>query len=192
MSTSQSFGASTARGSRWSVLVSAGILGLLTAGCSAPVDGQEPIATVTVEAPAEDTAQPTPTAPTPTPAPITAEAAGEQYLALVEPYNAAINAVALAVEADDMAALRAASGEYAAAARTFADGLVAAEWPPEAQPLVDRMVGELAQRIPPAISLAQTGTDEETRIALATLPDVASSSQELRIILGLDDVQPLP
>jgi hypothetical protein len=131
-------------------------------------------------------ATPTPT-PTPTPTDISAKDAGAKYLLLVAPSNAAAPAWNQAVKAADYATLRTLAPQRAADYRTFADGLVAADWPDAAQSTVDALVGELASQIPIYLGLAASTTDDE---AIGYLNSFASTSsaQKLRILLGLGNV----
>lgn len=128
----------------------------------------------------------TPT-PTPTPTDISAKDAGAKYLLLVAPSNAAVPAWNQAVKAADYATLRTLAPQQAADYRTFADGLVAADWPDAAQSTVDDLVGELASQIPIYLGLAASTTDDEAIGYLNSFPST-SSAQKLRILLGLGNV----
>lgn len=154
---------------------------LLVAGCSG---GASP-AEAPSASPVETTAA---VEPAPTPTEISAEDAGAQYLALVEPYNAALPAVTSSFEANDLPAARVAAGGLAAAGRAFADGLVAAEWPASAQPAVDGLVAELAAELPIYLAIAASTEDQETIDLTYQIPEQQGSGQKLRILLGLPDV----
>lgn len=161
---------------------------LITAGCGGePVD--EPAAAAAAPQVTETSAPPSETAtPTPTPVPITIEEAGSAYLALVAPSNALADQAQAAVDAEDWAQLRVVAAQLAAADRAFADGLLAAEWPPGAQSAVDSLVAELAGHIQGNLAVAASTTDEELSLAFEQFPTTGTSAQQLRMILGLDNV----
>ncbi|KRC37484.1 hypothetical protein [Oerskovia sp. Root22] len=155
---------------------------LMLAGCSG---GAEPEVAST---PTDVTAESAPAEPEPTPTEISIEEAGAQYLALVEPYNAALPAVVASFEANDLPAARIAAGDLAAAGRAFADGLVAAEWPASAQPAVDGVVAELAAELPIYLAIAASTEDQKTIDLTYQIPEQQGNGQKLRILLGLPDV----
>lgn len=159
---------------------------LLPAGCGGADPGQEEATTSVAAAVAavEETAKPT---PTPTPEPITREQAGENYLALAEAANAAAGVVNAPLEAGDVLAAREASTGTADALRAFADGLLAAEWPPEVQPAIDKLVAETAAEIPIWLQAAATTTDADFWNEISKLAPTGSA-QEVRILLGLENV----
>lgn len=154
---------------------------LLVAGCSG---GEAPAGVASTPAVEE----PAPVESTPTPTEISIEEAGAQYLALAEPYNAALPAVKESFGANDLPAARIAAGQLAAAGRAFADGLVGAEWPASAQETVDAVVAEVAAEIPVYLAIAASTDDQQTIDLTYTLPPQQGSAQKLRILLGLPDV----
>jgi hypothetical protein len=162
------------------IAVTVGALAL--AGCSSDE-------TLPETAPATSEAAPAPVeSAAPAPTPISKEQAGAQYLELVAPVNQLNGPWNDALAASDWAALRQQAQPYADALRAFADGLMAAEWPPEAQPSVDALVGELAAEITAFVQIAGTTTDAETVGAVNAFPAPGSSAQQLRMILGLENV----
>ncbi|MBB2921278.1 hypothetical protein [Cellulomonas cellasea] len=166
-------------------VVAVGALALLVAGCGTVEEPAEAPPTDVVSA--SPTPSETPSA-SPTPTAITREEAGARYLELVAPVNAGIEAWNAAAAASDYATMRAMAGERAASYRSFADGLIAAEWPPEAEAAVDRLVSELAGDVGVFVQVGTSTTDAETQQALALAAPPGSAAQELRMLLGLDNI----
>ncbi|KZM34512.1 hypothetical protein [Oerskovia enterophila] len=159
------------------------LLGL--AGCSsgggAAGDAPSPTAAVTTDV------QTLEVGPEPTPTEISTEDAGAQYLALVEPFNVVAGTWST-VDQNDYAAIRAAAAEVAASQRTFADGLVASEWPASVQPTIDALVSELATETPIFLQIASSTTDQQLIDLTYAIPAQQGNGQKLRILLGLPDV----
>jgi len=160
---------------------------LITAGCGGG-SADEPAATATAPQVSETAAAPSETAaPTPTSVPITVEEASASYLALAEHANAVGDVFNAAVDSDDMAQMRTAATANADALRTFVDGLVASEWPPEVQPAIDKLVSETAAEIPLWASVGASATDDDFWWTLNQIP-ATNSAQEVRVLLGLENV----
>jgi hypothetical protein len=170
---------------RWTaVATTAAVLALTACSSDEPAPEADPPAAST-----HATAAPTPApTPTPSPTPISKEQAGAAYLALVAPVNALVTPWNDAIAASDWASLRAQAQPYADANRAFADGLMAAEWPPEAQGAVDGLVAELAADISAFVQVAGTTADADTIATINAFPARGSSAQQLRMILGLENV----
>ena len=117
----------------------------LRAACgSGPSEESVPTAGVTSEsAVPTDAASPTPT-PTPTPTAMSIEEAGALYTSIVEPWNAGIRLWQDAYAANDVAAMRALAAGNGTLMRSMTDQLVAAEWPEDVRPTVDRLISEWA------------------------------------------------
>lgn len=156
----------------------------LLTGCGSSDVTQTDAAQTSPAAPTTAPASPSPT-PTPTPTEISRDAAGAQYLTLVEPANAACATFSDAVGSD---AIRAAAQACADALRTFADGLVAAQWPADTQSTVNDLVAAVSSEIAGLVRVAGSQSDDDLTGALATLVSDNSSAQHLRILLGLDNV----
>jgi hypothetical protein len=167
---------------RWTA--AAVIAGVLTlAACSS----DETLPDTVPATPTAEAAAPAQSA-TPSPTPLSNEQAGARYLELVGAPNALTEQWNSAISASDWTTVRTLAQSYADANRTFADGLMAAEWPPAAQPAVDGLVAELAAEISGFVQIAGSTTDDETVAALNTFPARGSSAQQLRMILGLENV----
>lgn len=149
---------------------------------------EEPVPDVPPASPPQAAAQTASATPTPTATPISKEQAGAQYLELVAAPNALSGQWNDAVNASDWATVRTLAQTYAETDRAFADALMAAEWPPEAQAAVDGLVAELAAEIVAFAQIAGTTADEATIVVLNTFPARGSSAQQLRMGLGLDNV----
>jgi hypothetical protein len=168
---------------RFTAALAVGALLLAVGGCSSST----PDAAASAPAATESTTLVEPT-PTPTPTPISREAAGAQYLALVEPVNALVAPWTAAADAGDYATMRTLAAELATQYRTFADALIAAEWPAEAQPAVDELVTELASDIQLNLQVAASTTDVEIDNLFASSPPNGGAAQKLRMLLGIDNV----
>ena len=170
-------------------VASTGILVLLTlGGCAGSSADPSPTSTTAVTASqgVEPAAEETGVA-TPTPTPITLEEAGASYLALAEHANAVGDVFNAAVDSDDMAQMRTAATANADALRTFVDGLVASEWPPEVQPAIDKLISETAAEVPLWASVGASATDDDFWWTLNQIP-ATNSAQEVRVLLGLENV----
>lgn len=164
---------------------------LLLAGCGGASDSPSDTATVAASQPttAEVTpsAEPVPTS-TPTPEPISREEAGANYVALADAVNAQGSLINPLLESGDVAGARVAATDTANALRAFVDGLIANEWPAEVQPAIDKLISETSAEIPIWLSAAATTTDEDFWAQIYTLPSAPGSANEVRILLGLDNV----
>lgn len=170
---------------RWTATV--GIAGVLVlSACSSDDSAAQETAPSTSSAAAAGPAETV--TPTPTPTPISKEQAGAAYLEMVAPANALTAQWNDAVNASDWATVRTLAQTYADTDRAFADALMSAQWPPEAQSAVDGLVAELAGEIAAFAQIAGTSADDETIGALNTFPARGSSAQQLRMTLGLDNV----
>ncbi|WP_432457947.1 hypothetical protein [Cellulomonas iranensis] len=126
--------------------------------------------------------------PSPSPTPMTIEEAGAKYLELVAAPNSKVAEFNEAHQAGDTARLRVMCAETGTLYRSFADGLLAANWPEEAQSTVDKLVSQLATEIAVYTRAGATSTDDELWAALAEMPERQAYGQELRMILGLENV----
>lgn len=162
---------------------------LTLAACAGGEDASEAAPAATASPVAVETTRPAPT-PTasPTPAAMSKEEAGAKYLELVAPSNALVEPFNAAAAANDTAQVRALSAQQAEAYRAFADGLVAAQWPPEVQGAVDRLVTALAGDIAAFATAGASETDDQLWAALNARPAPSSAGQEIRILLGLENV----
>ncbi|MBO0900860.1 hypothetical protein J1G43_12890 [Cellulomonas sp. zg-ZUI22] len=151
-------------------------------------DGAAPAATDASSSSVEGLTQaPTPT-PSPTPTVMSKEQAGAKYLELVAPSNALVAPFNAALEADDVATVRTLCAQSATAYRGFADGLIAAQWPAEVQPAVDRLVTDLAGEISAFATAGASETDDQLWAALNARPAPSGAGQEIRMLLGLGNV----
>jgi hypothetical protein len=169
----------------WIVASGAGLV--VGAACSAGsgsdgVDTAAPSTSVTVE--------PAPSTTSPPPAPLSKDQAAERYLAIVEPYNVALEALEQAINGGQpVESLQTQAAAVAAANDTHVQELRATAWPTDVQPAVDDLVAASEQ--------AQTywlqGSQAPTRDALIAAAvaagehDGGTAADTIRSLLGLDD-----
>jgi hypothetical protein len=163
---------------------------LIGAACSDDADsGAETAASPDSTGPSTTiTAPPAPT--TTSPPPLSPAAAAERYLAIVEPYNVALEALELAANSgQSLATLQARAGEVAAANVTHIENLRATVWPANVQSAVDQLVSESEQAQAFWQQAAQAQT-QETLIAAVVAAgehDGAAPAGTIRSVLGLDE-----
>ncbi|MBX9246099.1 hypothetical protein ICW40_14955 [Actinotalea ferrariae] len=167
-------------------VVLGGVLGLALTACAvstgaAPVD-VTPAPLVEVTQRAEEAVEETRGTV------LSLEAAGDLYLALVEPTNVMLDGFDTAVATSDMAALREVSGDLAQGYGELATALEEAAWPVEAEAGVAALVLELEGEIPAWEAIAEAEGDDETATRLAELPPTGPAAAEIRSVLGLDVV----
>lgn len=160
---------------------------LLLAGCADSSTEESPEPAAPSSPVASESPEPV-SEPTPTPTEVSIEDAGARYLELVEPVNALVTPWNQSWEASDWQGLKVQAAPYADALRTFADGLRSSEWPPEAQPAVDTLVSELAAEIVVFLQVSVAEGDDAIATAVSQMPAPSGTAQQLRIILGLDNV----
>ena len=164
------------------VLVTAAALVAL-AGCSTA-----PTATP-VAAPAPTTTTTTTTTPTTTtPPPLSKADAARQYLAIVKPYNVALEQLEQAINSGQpVATLRAKAGELAAANDTQIKQLQATLWPAEVRAPMDELIAESGKSQPFLLKAAQAKTRSQLVQAVldAGKHDAKAAAKSIRELLEL-------
>jgi hypothetical protein len=131
---------------------------------------------------------PVTTTSTTTPAPLSHEQAAERYLAIVEPYNIALEALEQAVNGgQEVGALQAQAAAVATANATQIAELQATVWPADVQPAVDELVAEsdTAQTYWLQASQAQTRDAVIAAAVSAGEHDGGAAVDTIRSLLGL-------
>jgi len=129
-----------------------------------------------------------PVATTTTPPPLSHERAAERYLAIVEPYNIALEALEQAVNGgQEVGALQAQAAAVATANATHIAELRATAWPADVQPPVDELVAasETAQTYWLQASQAQTRDAVIAAAVSAGEHDGGTAADTIRGLLGL-------
>lgn len=129
-----------------------------------------------------------PVTTTTTPPPLSHEQAAERYLAIVEPYNIALEALEQAVNGgQEVGALQAQAAAVAAANATQIAELQAAAWPADVQPAVDDLVAasDTAQAYWLQASQAQTRDAVIAAAVSAGDHDGGTAVDTIRSLLGL-------
>ena len=129
-----------------------------------------------------------PVTTTTTPPPLSHEQAAERYLAIVEPYNIALEALELAVNGgQEVGALQAQAAAVATANATHIAELQATVWPADVQPAVDELVAasETAQTYWLQASQAQTRDAVIAAAVSAGEHDGGTAADTIRSLLGL-------
>lgn len=166
-------------------LAAAAVLAL--AGCSTAQPSAAPLAAPTKAA---ASSSPTPTTTTPAPASTptvwTKAEAARQYLAIVKPANAAVDALNAALRKNRLRPLTAACRGYAAADDTFARALDRGMWAPNVRPIVDDLIAELAGSRNSLLGCAAGKSLDDALASLNQFPAQPSgAAQRLRVRLGL-------
>ena len=169
--------------SLWIVACVAGLA--IGAACSESagsraVDTSASSTTVTVE--------PAPSTTSPPPAPLSKEEAAERYLAIVEPYNVALEALEQAVNSGQpVEALQTLAAAVAAANDTHMQELQATAWPADVQPAVDELVAESAQAQTYWLQSSQAQTRDALIAAAVSAGehDGGAAADAIRRLLGL-------
>jgi hypothetical protein len=118
------------------------------------------------------------------------EQAAERYLAIVEPYNVALEALEQAVNGpQSVDALRTQAASVAAANDTHVQELKAAAWPADVQPAVDEPVAESEQAQTYWLQASEAPTREAAIAAAVSAGehDGGAAAQAIRSLLGLGD-----
>ncbi len=132
-------------------------------------------------------------APAPTttsPPPLSAAAAAERYLAIVEPYNVALEALEQAANSGQpVATLQTHAGAVAAANATHVEELRATVWPADVQPAVDELVAESEQAQTFWVQASQAETREALVAAVLSAGehDGGDAAETIRSLLGLGE-----
>ncbi|HET6952378.1 MAG TPA: hypothetical protein VFI47_18505 [Acidimicrobiales bacterium] len=174
----------------WIVACAAGLI--VGAACSAGAgsradtstssDASKPSTTLTVQPPPATTAPP--------PAPLSTEQAAERYLAVVEPYNLALEAFEQAINGGQpVESLQTAAAAVASANETQVQELQATAWPADVQPAVDELVTESGQAQIYWLQASQAPTRDALIAAAvsASEHDGGAAAGTIRTLLGLDD-----
>jgi hypothetical protein len=128
------------------------------------------------------------TTTTTAPPPLSPEQAAERYLAIVEPYNIALEALEQAVNGgQEVGALQAQAAAVATANATHIAELQATVWPADVQPAVDELVAasETAQTYWLQASQAQTRDAVIAAAVSAGEHDGGTAADTIRSLLGL-------
>ena len=131
-----------------------------------------------------------PSTTSPAPALLSKEQAAERYLAIVEPYNVALEALEQAVNGpQSVDALRTQAASVAAANDTHVQELKAAAWPADVQPAVDELVAESEQAQTYWLQASEAPTREAAIAAAVSAGehDGGAAAQAIRSLLGLGD-----
>jgi hypothetical protein len=134
------------------------------------------------------TAAPTTTAPPP--APLSREDAAARYLAIVEPYNVALEALEQGVNGGQpVETLRAQAAAVAAANETHMQQLQATLWPADVQPAVDALVAASQQAQAFWLQAAEAPTHEALIAAVVSAGehDGGTPASTIRNALGLGE-----
>jgi hypothetical protein len=129
-----------------------------------------------------------PVTTTTTPPPLSHEQAAERYLAIVEPYNTALEALEQSVNGgQEVGALQAQAAAVATANSTHIAELQATVWPADVQPAVDELVAAsgTAQTYWLQASQAQTRDAVIAATVSAAEYDGGTAADTIRSLLGL-------
>ena len=166
---------------RWTTACLAGLA--LAAACSGGGGTADPGGSGSSAAPSVQAAVTTTTAP-----PLTREQAAERYLAIVEPYNVALEALETAVNGGQgVGDLQAQAAAVATANATHMAELQATVWPADVQPAVDELVAAsgTAQTYWLQASQAQTRDAVIAAALSAGEYDGGTAADTIRSLLGL-------
>lgn len=124
---------------------------------------------------------------------MTQEEAGQQYLDLVQPINDMIDATSdpwnIAFNASDWQKMSALASESIEAERAFLDSIIAASWPDDIQPLIDKMISQEAADMAWYSGLSNATSEDEFWSAYGSGGSFdRSAAQEIRMRLGLDNI----
>lgn len=169
-------------------------LAVLLAACGdEALDQGQAAAGSTATSTPSTTSTPTTSAPTTTttsaPVPLSKEQAAQRYLAIVEPYNVALEQLEQAInEGQPVATLRDRAAATAAALEAENKELQAVVWPTDVQPFVDELVAESTQALTHWREAAEAPTrDAVIQAVLATDEhDGTEAAANIRRLLNLD------
>jgi len=136
------------------------------------------------------TVEPAPSTTGPPPAPLSKEQAAERYLAIVEPYNVALEALEQVVNGGQpVEALRTQAESVAVENDRHVQELKATAWPADVRPAVDELVAESEQAQIYWLQAAQAQTREAVIAAAvsASEHDGGAAADAIRSLLGLAD-----
>lgn len=136
------------------------------------------------------TVAPAPSTTSPPPAPLSHEQAAERYLAIVEPYNVALEALEQAVNGGQpVEALQTQAAAVVAANDTHMQELGATAWPADVQPAVDELVAESEQAQTYWLEASQAQTREALIAAAVSAGehDGGAAVDVIRSLLGLGE-----
>ncbi len=161
---------------------------VLGAGCASG-DGWGLSAIATSSVPATSTTTTTsPTTTTTTPPELSRQEAAQRYLAIVEPYNVALEGLEQAVNrGQPIPSLRAAAQATAAANEAHMRELQATVWPTGVQPAIDELLAESAQAQDDWLRAAQAPTRDDLvgAVIAAAEHDGSDAASTIRNLLGL-------
>ena len=126
----------------------------------------------------------------PPPAPLSKEQAAERYLAIVEPYNVALEALEQVVNGGQpVEALRTQAESVVVANDRHVQELKATAWPADVQPAVDELVAESEQAQIYWLQASQAQTREAVIAAAVSAGehDGGAAADAIRGLLGLGD-----
>jgi hypothetical protein len=124
------------------------------------------------------------------PPPLSTEAAAERYLAIVEPYNVALEALEQGVNGGQaVETLQAQAAGVAGANDTHRLELEATVWPAEVQPAVDELVAASVQAQAHWLAASQAPTRDTliTAVLAAGEHDGGAAAATIRSLLGVGD-----
>jgi hypothetical protein len=167
------------------------LVGLMVgAACTADGGSSEAEGATSATTAASSTTLPPPTTTTTAPVPLTTEQAAARYLAIVEPYNIALEALELGInDGQAVDALRVQAAAVATANDTHVRELQTTSWPTAVQPSVDALVAASQQ----AQAYWLQGAEAPTRDALiaavlsAGEHDGGEAATTIRNLLGLGE-----
>jgi hypothetical protein len=136
------------------------------------------------------TVEPTPSTTSPPPAPLSKGEAAERYLAIVEPYNLALEGLEQAInDGQPPAALRVQAEATAAANEAHMLELQTTAWPTDVQPAVGELLAESAQAQTFWLQAAEAQTRDAVIQAAVSAGehDGSGAASTIRSLLGLDD-----
>ncbi|WP_188037479.1 hypothetical protein [Actinotalea sp. JY-7885] len=116
---------------------------------------------------------------------VSTEEAAATYEEIVEPWNSNIREWNAALAKNDLEQLRELAAENATLMQDMADGLLAAEWPADVQPLIDQMVGYCEVEADLWAQAGEATSEEELWAPIDQLP-VHNTGELIRKQLGLD------
>ena len=166
--------------------VASGLAALVLGGCGSP---SSPATTVTV---AGSTSVAPSSAPTPTPSPTvwSKAEAGERYLAMVQPINAAITAMGATfdVNEDTWRGIRSDCSTIVKANDTFMRALSDGLWDPATRPAVDAVITSSSAAHSWYVKCAAAKDLDEIDVLGDVTQQDPGSPQRLRVALGLPSV----
>jgi len=134
------------------------------------------------------TVEPAPSTTSPPPAPLSKEQAAERYLAIVEPYNVALEALEQVVNGrQPVEALPTQAESVAVANDRHVQELKATAWPADVQPAVDELVAESEQAQIYWLQASQTREEVIAAAVSAGENDGGAAADAIRSLLGLAD-----